>query len=289
MTVLIATDLDRTMIYSRSAMGLGDGVDEAELRCVEHYDGAPLSFVTATAAQLLRDLTRVAAVVPTTTRTIAQFQRITLPGSPWRYAITSNGGNILVDGVPDPLWRNQIEEESRSGGATLDEIIATLRARIDANWVRTLRTADDLFCYLVVEPDAVPAGFLAEWDRWCRERGWGASQQGRKIYTMPAAVSKGRAVVEVRERLLADGTLPPQARMLAAGDGALDADMLAVADAAIRPRHGELEQLGWQRPGLTVTANAGIAAGEEILRWFGCRVPPTSTPAEAPAEPSPRP
>lgn len=289
MTVLIATDLDRTMIYSRSAMSLGDGVDEAELRCVEHYDGAPLSFVTATAAQLLRDLTRVAAVVPTTTRTIAQFQRIALPGAPWRYAITSNGGNILVDGVPDPLWRNQIEEESRSGGATLDEITTTLRARIDANWVRALRTADDLFCYLVVEPDAVPAGFLTEWDRWCRERGWGASQQGRKIYTMPAAVSKGRAVVEVRERLLADGVLPLQARMLAAGDGALDADMLAVADAAIRPRHGELEQLGWQRPGLTVTANAGIAAGEEILRWFACRVPPTSALAEAPAESSPRP
>jgi len=54
----------------------------------------------------------------------------------------------------------------------------------------------------------------------------------------------------------------------AAGDGALDAEMLRAADSAIRPRHGELEQLNWTNPNLTITSASGILAGEEIINWF---------------------
>jgi hypothetical protein len=45
--------------------------------------------------------------------------------------------------------------------------------------------------------------------------------------------------------------------------------MLELADAAIRPCHGELEGLGWSRPHVTVTAQAGVLGGEEIVTWFG--------------------
>ncbi|WP_242676652.1 HAD family hydrolase [Rhodococcus sp. ABRD24] len=268
MTILVATDLDRTMIYSRAAMDLEPTTAESDLQCVEHYDGAPLSFVTVTGARLLQAVARTAVLVPTTTRTIEQFRRIALPGSPWRYAITSNGGNILVDGIPDPRWRSGIDESARSRGAGLDEVTTALRSRISDDWVRNCRVADELFCYLVVDLAALPDDFLAEWGTWCGARGWNVSRQGRKIYTMPDAVSKSSAVAEVRRRLVADGSIAEVAMTLAAGDGALDADMLAAADAAIRPRHGELDALDWQHPHLTVTNRRGIAAGEEILRWF---------------------
>lgn len=261
--LLVATDLDRTMIYSSAA-----GAVAVETVCVEHLDGAPLSYMTAAAADRMRGLAAAAAVLPTTTRTIEQFGRIRLPGAPWPYAVTSNGGNILVDGVPDPQWRRAIDAAVRTGGAGLAEIETALRARIDDSWVLKFRGADDLFCYLVVDLAATPPEFLADWDAWCRARGWSASRQGRKIYTMPTAVCKSRAVAEVRSRLVASGRLAAVAPTLAAGDGALDAEMLAAADHAIRPRHGELEELGWTRPGLTVTAAAGIGAGEEILDWF---------------------
>lgn len=270
MNTVIATDLDRTLIYSRGALAL-DGEarpGQAGLLCVEIYEYEPLSYVTADAAFLLRALAATAVVVPTTTRTIAQFERIALPGGPWRYAITSNGGHILVDGVPDRRWRAGIDAATRAGGATLDAVTAELGRRIADEWVHSFRIADELFCYLVVEPGAVPDGFLDEWDHWCRAHGWGASQQGRKIYTMPAAVCKSRAVAEVRDRVIAEGLVTADATLLAAGDGALDAEMLVAADAAIRPRHGELEDLGWQHPTVTVTDGSGIAAGEEILRWF---------------------
>ncbi|MFI6871189.1 HAD family hydrolase [Nocardia sp. NPDC050406] len=262
---LIATDLDRTMIYSRNAFGA-----DANLRtvCVEHLEGAPLSFMTTTAAQRMRTLTEPAAVVPTTTRTIKQFNRIRLPGAPWRYAVTSNGGNILVNGVPDMRWRIDLDAEVRAASATLSEVSAELRGRIDDSWATKFRIADHLFCYLVVKPKLVPADFLAEWDSWCQARGWSASQQGRKIYTMPKVVCKSRAVAEVRRRLTESGELDTSATYLAAGDGALDAEMLRAADSAIRPRHGELEQLNFTHPNLTITRTAGILAGEEMVDWF---------------------
>ena len=53
---------------------------------------------------------------------------------------------------------------------------------------------------------------------------------------------------------VADGTLDDSAVLCAAGDGWLDTDLLLAADHAIRPRHGELESLGWSAPGLTITA-----------------------------------
>ncbi|SUE15886.1 mannosyl-3-phosphoglycerate phosphatase [Rhodococcus gordoniae] len=274
---LVATDLDRTLIYSRAAM-TGDQFATQDLLCVEYYEGAPLSYVTDGAARQLRALADEAAVVPTTTRTPEQFRRIDLPGGPWRYAIASNGGSILEDGHLDPLWRRTVESAVREGGASLDEITTELRSRISEDWVSKFRIADELFCYLVVDVAAQPAGFLDDWHDWCSARGWNASQQGRKIYTMPNSVCKSRAVAEVRRRLRDRGVLTDDAPVLAAGDGALDAEMLKAADAAIRPRHGELELMDWCHPTVSVTGAAGVTAGEEILAWFArsARLPAAS-------------
>ncbi|MFC9967987.1 HAD family hydrolase [Nocardia ignorata] len=258
------------MIFSRNGF---HGAESVEKECVEYYEGEPLSYMTTTAIARLRELAANAPVIPTTTRTIEQFQRIELPGAPWRFAITSNGGNILVDGIPDPAWRLSIDDQVNATGATLASVGAELRSRISDSWVTKYREADALFCYLVVRPDAVPAGFLAEWGTWCRANGWSASQQGRKIYTMPDAVCKSLAVAEVRRRLTESGELSDGARLFAAGDGALDARMLESADAAIRPRHGELEELAYTAPNLTVTTTAGILAGAEILDWFHAALP----------------
>lgn len=270
-TKLIVTDLDRTMIFSRNAIGAG--VPDADLQCVEYYQGAPLSYMTQAGAAALGELAARCFVVPATTRTIEQFTRIELPGAPWPYVITSNGGNILVDGVPDARWRCEVGQAMRDGGASLAEVTAELENRVSPDWVDKVRSADDLFCYLVIRPERPPADFLPAWGQWCMDRGWTVSRQGRKIYAMPAAVCKSRAVAEVRSRLTSEGALAPRARVLAAGDGGLDAEMLAAADAAIRPRHGELEVLQWRHPSVTVTNGSGIVAGEQILAWFSADDP----------------
>ncbi len=273
MTALVATDLDRTLIYSAGALAEGTAPDSPTV-CVEHLDGDPLSYMTARAVDLLRALARAAVVLPTTTRTVEQFRRIDLPGAPWHHAVTSNGGTILVDGEPDHAWRTGVDRAVRDSAVSLTDIGAALDRLGTPEWILKRRTADDLFCYLVVDLAAMPSAFVEDWSHWCAERGWNVSQQGRKVYAMPDAVCKSRAVAEVRARLVADGTLPDTAPILAAGDGALDAEMLRAADAAVRPRHGELHALGWEYPGLTVTTASGGTAAEEILQWFADRITP---------------
>lgn len=285
MSVLVATDLDRTMIYSQAAMGDAQFAT-LDTVCVEIYRDAPLSYMTTTAVELLSRLADEVPVIPTTTRTPAQYERIALPGGPFRYAVASNGGRILVDGTDDPDWRRKIERVVSASGAGLDEVLTELRARVDDSWVRSLRIADDLFCYLVVEPAAQPDEFLPSWQDWCAARGWTASQQGRKIYATPRSVTKSAAIAEVRRRLVDDGTVPADAKLCAAGDGWLDTDLLSAADHAIRPRHGELELLGWSAPGLDVTAATGALAGVEILEWFHDRCSVRT--ASAPGRPSAR-
>jgi len=267
MTALIASDLDRTLIYSRRFF---DATPPAH-QCVEIYRDEPISYMTPVASDLLRQLATGHLVVPTTTRTIAQYTRITLPGAPYRYAITSNGGNLLVDGTPDPQWARTVATRIQAGGPPLPHILSELQIRIDDSWVHNLRTAEDLFCYLVVDESALPVDFLADWQQWCTPRGWTVSRQGRKIYTVPQSLCKAEAVAALHHRLIDTGELPPYAPILAAGDGALDAAMLELAVAAIRPAHGELDTLGWQRPHLTISDATGAHAAEEILAWFAAR------------------
>ena len=268
MTALIASDLDRTLIYSRRFF---DTIPPAN-QCVEVYRDEPISYMTPVAAKLLRQLAILHIVVPTTTRTIAQYTRITLPGMPYRYAITSNGGNLIVDGAPDLQWAATVAGRIQAGGPPLPHIMAELQTRIDDSWVYNMRTAEDLFCYLVVDEASLPAAFLADWQQWCAPRGWTVSQQGRKIYTVPQSLCKAEAVAALHHRLVNTGELPPEAPILAAGDGALDAPMLALAAAAIRPAHGELHTLGWQSPHLTVSDVTGARAAEDILAWFAARL-----------------
>lgn len=268
MTAFVTSDLDRTLIYSRAAAG--PAFATADPICVEIYRDAPLSYVTPAAHAGLAALAAATPVVPTTTRTPEQYLRVQLPGAPFRFAICSNGGEILVDGAPDPQWRAHIRGLLGALPADLDRIAAQLEARLAPEWGARLRLVPGLFAYVVSEV-RVPAEVVAEWRAYCAPLGWSISQQGRKLYTIPEPVTKSRAALEVRRRLEESGALEPGAPWLAAGDGALDADLLEAADAAIRPRHGELEELGFSLPHLTLTEGAGIVAGAEIVEWLAAR------------------
>lgn len=250
-------DLDRTVIYSAAALDLRMPDHEApRLLCVEVYRGVPLSFMTEDAVAAFGALRAVAEVVPTTTRTPEQLARVHLPGPPPRYAIAANGGHLLVDGAPDPDWAAVVRERL-AGCAPLAEVESHLRA-VSGTFVLNRRTASDLFCYAVVERPAVPDGWVESLAAWCGDRGWTVSLQGRKVYAVPRALTKSAAAREVLARTGARA-------LLAAGDSLLDADLLAAADRAVRPAHGELHDAGFARDGLTVTAASGGAAGAELL------------------------
>ncbi|MET9564011.1 HAD family hydrolase [Streptomyces tauricus] len=259
---LVASDLDRTLIYSANALALtGPDAEAPRLLCVEVYQSKPLSYVTETAAGLLTELGEAADFVPTTTRTREQYHRIRLPGPAAKYAICANGGHLLVDGVSDPEWQARVTERLADECAPLDEVRAHMAATADPAWVLKQRVAEDLFVYFVVERDLLPADWAKELAVWAENRGWTVSVQGRKVYAVPKPLTKSAAMREVARRTGA-------ALTLAAGDSLLDADLLLAADRAWRPGHGELAEAGWTAPGVTALPERGVVAGERILGEF---------------------
>ncbi|MEU8796794.1 HAD family hydrolase [Spirillospora sp. NPDC048819] len=261
MTVLVCADLDRTLIYSTAAFAL-DGPDETmpRLLCVEFYQGAPLSYMTEASARTLEALSTAAAFVPTTTRTPEQYRRVQLLEKPAEYAVTANGGHLLVNGVDDPEWAASVRTRVADGSAPLAEIREHL-VRTGGDFVLKRRDASGLFAYTVVDRASLPSGWVDDLTGWCAERGWRTSLQGRKVYCLPACLTKAAAAAEVAHRTGASTTL-------AAGDSLLDIELLEAADLSIRPAHGELHDTGWTSPSTTVTTARGILAGQEIADWL---------------------
>lgn len=260
MSALVAVDLDQTVVYSRRSAG-----EAGPCVVVERLDGEPLSSMTLGAVTAYAELAARHTVVPVTTRTVAQFSRLVLPAAT-PYAVCANGGVLLADGAPDPGWAAWVATV-RAAAAPLTEIEARLRAVELAPWVRLVRTAEDLFAYLVAHArQLIPAGWLDALVEDLAPLGWAVSVQGRKVYAVPAGLSKASAVQRLAARL---GT----SVLLAAGDSQLDRPLLELAlgsgGAAVRPAHGELHDLGWDRP--HVTTASGARAGEELLLWLGDR------------------
>ena len=264
-SAVIATDLDRTVTYSASALMLPETeATPQRLLCVELYKGKPLSFMTERAAGMFTDLARAGVLLPTTTRTVEQYLRIALPGAVPKFALCANGGRLLRDGVEDLDFSAAVTARLDSTCAPIAEMRAEL-IRVSAGsttpFVEKVRDAADLFCYAVVDRQKLPAGWVRELTVFAAERSWGVSVQGRKVYLVPTALTKAAAAREVADMLGAD-------RLLAAGDSLLDSGMLEDADAAIRPAHGELADAGWHRDHVQVTGARGVLAGEEIVSWM---------------------
>jgi phosphoserine phosphatase len=261
---LMAVDLDRTLIYSRAAIDAESrGWDAADLVLVESTAAGHQSFVTSVAAATLAELGGRGLLVPVTTRTREQLGRVALPGPPPRHAVAANGGVLLVDGRTDEVWAARVQ--GRLGGvAGLPEALAVLGRGPQSDWIQTVRVAEDLFCYAIVDRSALTgraAEELASLHAWAESAGWTVSLQGRKLYLVPSPLTKSAAVAELAERLA-------PSVILAAGDSLLDRELLSFADRAVRPGHGELAALGWREPHVDVLASVGLRAGQEIVSWL---------------------
>ncbi len=264
---IFASDLDQTLIYSgRSFATEGD---LAAVSPVEFKDGREVTYMTKRAIVQLRKLVRKVLFIPVTTRTIEQYRRIVIfqemiiP----KYAVTSNGGNILIQGQPDLEWNRRVRESVRQGCLPLTEILENFNKLKQAEWFLTDRIADDLFYYCVVKREKIPEPEIAAFGQWAKEGGWHLSIQNRKIYFVPAMVSKVKAINYIRGREQISG-------LVAAGDSLLDLDMLQSADFALAPPHGEIYRLftqgGLEGLKLNFTKATGILSSEEILDEVLC-------------------
>ncbi|HEU4962927.1 MAG TPA: HAD family hydrolase [Bacilli bacterium] len=255
--MIVASDLDQTLIYSRRSMG--EGHEESLLVPVEAKDGATLSYMTRQAVELLQELAGRLLFIPVTTRTVEQYRRVHLLQDVIRpkYAITSNGGNILVDGEVDADWNRAIRLLVADRSASAEQVRALFQQVATAEWVLNESFCDELFFAYRIDRQRMPEQELRKIGEQLSAWGWEMSIQGRKVYLIPSVVSKRDALLHLKEREGKD-------IHLATGDSLLDRCMLDAAVHAIAPRHGELYR---QEPSsYTYTQEAGILAAVEILQ-----------------------
>ena len=211
--IVFASDLDNTLLYSRSHKREGD-------ICVEHIEGRAHGFMTPLTVERLREVVRRLCLIPVTTRSIEQYKRIEWPaGLTPEYAVTTNGAMLLHGGEADAAWRE-----------AHDALIAPAREEIarchalylgDPAFIRC-RIVDDAYLFVYCA-DGVDAREMAEECR--RETSLRVEPSGRKIYFFPQRLTKAAALRELCRRF------SPR-KVYAAGDTAIDAPLLAAADRA---------------------------------------------------------
>lgn len=221
--MIFATDLDGTMIFShRQVIGLED-----ELYCVEYYNGNPITYMTHSAIKMLKTLISKIFVIPVTTRSISQFERVEF-FSTTEYAIADNGGVILHNGMILSEWDNYIK---------------SILMKYD------LKGTCELFSglpSLILPPKIVDGKFVfAKSDNidLCREylkckldsKIWQVSYQGKKVYAIPIEITKGNALKYISKNLIHDNQL-----IVSAGDSNLDVSMLNYSNYGIIPRNSNL-------------------------------------------------
>jgi hydroxymethylpyrimidine pyrophosphatase-like HAD family hydrolase len=255
--VIFASDLDRTLIYSKNSMG--DGITEDDLVPVELYEGNYISFMTKQAVSILSELTKLSTFVPVTTRTVEQYQRVFYLNNVFKpkYAITSNGGNILIDSSPDEEWANLMQSALRISVNHL-EVKAMYEAISSPDWALRGRLCDGLFYTMIIDREKMPTAIIEEFTDQLLRLDWTVSIQGRKLYLVPACINKGAALRYLKERVGATF-------ICASGDSLLDESLLTVADFSISPSHGELFNTYQDAGNYQFTTSSGIRASEELM------------------------
>lgn len=214
--IVFASDLDNTLLFSRKY------ALETDL-CVEYLEGKPQGYLTQDTPRYLEQIMQRALFVPVTSRSVEQYRRIQFPDScrP-RYAVTANGGILLVDGEIDRQWQQESLKAVLPWKDALEQI---LQALIRQPLARHCRIVDEMFAFAACD---APQSALALKEALCRTTPLQTEVTGRKVYFFPPPINKGLVIPKLRSRFQAD-------RIICAGDSSIDVPMLREADLSIVP------------------------------------------------------
>lgn len=245
--MVFATDLDNTMIFSHRLVD----VSKANVHCLEFYEERPITYMTLTSIQKLKTLMQKIYIVPVTTRSISQFNRVEL-WSTMEYAIVSNGGTILHYGVPLIEWEQYMQKVLANYNlqsvynlfTSLPDLLLKPRI-VDGKFIFT-KSSNVIKCKTILQ-------------KKLDTKIWQISFQGNKIYAIPQGITKGIALQYLCENILYQH-LP----VIAAGDSNLDISMLDYSTYGIIPsdcKLSVLEKKEWIRAGV------GINSADSILDY----------------------
>lgn len=215
--MILFTDLDNTIIYSyKHDIGI-------QKRNVELYQGREISFITDKTYDLLCEIRKKMLVVPTSTRTIEQYNRIDLGTGDFPYALVCNGGILLIDGKRDNQWYNSsldmISESESDLKIALDYLEKDCRRTFE------LRFIEKLFVFTKCDK---PEEVVEDLRHLLDAERVDVFNNGTKVYVVPKALNKGNAI----KRFL---VYIKSGKSIAAGDSEFDISMLKRADIGLCP------------------------------------------------------
>lgn len=214
---LFCCDLDNTLIYSYK-----HDIGEDKIP-VERYQDRDISFTTPKTMEFLQKTLQKTLFVPTTTRSLAQYERIHLEIPIPTYALVANGGILLKDGKIDADWQNESKKLIENTLPQLEEGRNLLQRdphrSFDCRWV------DDLFLFTKSEK---PESTIDNLEKHLDSTLVDVHQNGAKVYIVPKSIQKGATVKRLREKLKAE-------HLICAGDSLFDVPMLLEADQAFAP------------------------------------------------------
>ena len=184
------TDLDNTLIYSyKHDIG-------PQKRNVELYQGREISYITEETYHLLQLVKNEMLIVPTTTRTLEQYQRIDLGIGPFPYALVCNGGVLLVNGVPDEAWYQDslhlVSDSREEMNLAMELLEREPRRKFE------LRYIEKLFIFTKCnDPETVVNDLKTSLDTKYVD----VFSNGEKVYVVTQTLNKGTAVDRLREKL----------------------------------------------------------------------------------------
>ena len=212
--LLFAVDLDNTLLFSYKKYANGI--------CVERKNDKALSYMTPKSYDLLKEVAQKVWLMPITTRSLAQYQRITLfdtQAPP--IALCANGAICLKNGAIDESWQQETEALIAPSGDELEKALYLLTH----DQAITLQPSfiDSAFVYAKSQNIALSLKRLQEQLDLTKVS---LQTNGEKLYILPKNLTKGNAL----KRLCAQ--YQPQ-KIIAAGDSEFDLSMLLLADTAI--------------------------------------------------------
>ena len=242
MKIIYATDLDRTLIYSKRF--IDETNSDVRRTLVESKAGKGISYMSDKVIKRLRKFSENNDVIicPVTTRSVEEFSRIKLPFN-YKYAIVSNGGILLEDGKVKREYNDTISPD-----IDLGEMLSISMDLADFKSVkRDSKIIDGKYIFNKTDNEAL---YDLEADSIAGAHPkFNFVRQKNKVYVIPKAFSKGVALRWLQHYTKSD-------KILAMGDSQLDLTMLAIADYAIVPEHGALVKEGYVTGGRL--AEAGL-------------------------------
>ena len=213
---LFACDLDNTLIHSYKYRTASD-------ICVEIYNGREQSFISIRAVDLLRQIIGEMTFIPVTTRSIDQYNRINWPtGTAPKYAVVSNGANLLIESERDIDWWNEFHACIQPYEDEIQHQYFLLSA--DDKFT-ICRIVDDSFIFMKCRDEIAIEECADELQSYTNLV---VRYSGRKIYLFPPELNKGEALCRLQNKLSPTHTF-------CAGDSFIDVPMLNLADIAYAP------------------------------------------------------